>query len=82
MEKEVYLPELGNDAGDKASISFWHYDPGEDVVKDADLVEMITDKATFNVPCPYTGKLTEVFYQDGDEVKVGDLIAKIEVGER
>ncbi len=74
---EVNLPELGEDIED-ATISFWHVEEGEHIVKDADLVEITTDKATFNVPSPVTGILVEVIAHEGENVQVGNLIARIQ----
>jgi pyruvate/2-oxoglutarate dehydrogenase complex dihydrolipoamide acyltransferase (E2) component len=78
MRKEIRLPELGEDAGDEAKVSFWYAEEGESVDEGADLVEMLTDKATFNVPSPETGQIVEVKVGEGDVVKVGDVIAVME----
>ncbi len=40
---------------------------------------MVTDKATFDVPCPVSGKVKELLVEDGDEVEVGGKLAIIEV---
>jgi len=78
MRIEVKLPDLGEDAGDEATISFWYVEEGGSIAKDGDLVEMVTDKATFNVPAPAGGVLKEVATVEGDKVKVGQLMAVIE----
>ena len=57
---ELRLPDLGEDAGDEATVSFWYFEENEAVAKDEDIVEMVTDKATFNVPCPVSGTVVEV----------------------
>ena len=75
---EVVLPELGADAGDEAEVSFWYFDVGDAVERDDDLVEMITDKATFNVPSPVSGTLLELVADEGDTVKEGDVICLVE----
>ena len=77
---EFRLPELGEDAGDSATVSFWYFEPGERVGEGEDAVEMLTDKATFNVPSPVTGKLVEVRAPDGAKVKVGEVLGVIETG--
>ena len=81
MLKDVIMPSLGEDAGDECTVSFWHVEPGEEIKKDDPLVEMATDKAVFDVPCPFTGKLVEVFCGEDDVVKVGSKIATIESAE-
>jgi pyruvate/2-oxoglutarate dehydrogenase complex dihydrolipoamide acyltransferase (E2) component len=78
MRVEVRLPELGEDAGKEATVSFWYVEDGGRVEKDADLVEMVTDKATFNVPAPASGMLKEVAVVEGDLVMVGQMMAVIE----
>ena len=75
---EVRLPELGEDAKDTARVSFWYYDVGERVEEGEDLVEMVTDKATFNIPAPATGTLKEIVVAEGEEARVGDILAIIE----
>lgn len=75
---EVVLPDLGEDAGDSAKVTFWYKSAGEEVREGEDLVEMMTDKATFNVPSPATGTLTEIRAAEDDEIKVGDVLGVIE----
>ena len=77
MATEVKLPELGEEI-EKATVSFWYHEEGEKVNKEEDLVEMVTDKATFNVPSPVSGVLAEIKTEEGATVQVGDVIAIIE----
>lgn len=74
----VVLPELGEDVKE-ATVSFWHIDKGEKVNKDEDLLEMVTEKATFNVPAPTSGVLAEIMVEEGGIARVGQVIAIIEV---
>lgn len=74
---KVILPEL-SEGVEKATVSYWYFKPGEKVSEKDDLVELTTDKATFNLPSPVTGILREVFFSEGDNVKVGDCLANIE----
>ena len=78
---EFRLPELGDDAGNEATVSFWYYEEGEKVAKDEDLVEMVTDKATFNAPCPVAGTVVEIRTADGAKVTVGDVMAILETAD-
>jgi pyruvate/2-oxoglutarate dehydrogenase complex dihydrolipoamide acyltransferase (E2) component len=73
----VTLPALGEGI-EKATVSYWYFQEGETVKEKEDLVELATDKATFNIPCPCSGKLTKVLVQEGDTVSVGELLAVIE----
>lgn len=75
----VNLPSLGDDAGDEAQVSFVYVNVGDAVEEEADLVEMVTDKATFNVPCPKAGKIVKMLVEEGDTIKVGDPICDMEI---
>ena len=74
---KVVLPEIGEDVNE-ATVSFWHVDKGEKINEGDDLVEMVTDKATFNVPAPASGVLAETMFEEGQIAKVGQTLAIIE----
>jgi len=75
--RQVLLPELGEGIT-KATVSYWHFETGKDVNEGDDLVELTTDKATFNLPSPYSGILREILVNEGDDVAVGETLAIIE----
>lgn len=75
--EEVRLPELGEGVNE-ALVSYWHFEEGDEIEEGEDLVEMATDKATFNVPAPVSGVLTKVYFEEGETVKVGEVMAIIE----
>ena len=74
---KVVLPELGEGI-EKAVVSYWYSKEGEKVNEKNDLVEMATDKATFNLPSPVNGVISEIFFREGDSVNVGEVLAIIE----
>ncbi len=74
---KVYLPELGENIS-KATISYWYMEEGSAVIEGNDLVEVATDKATFNVPAPCSGTLIEIAAHEGDTVEPGEVLAVIE----
>lgn len=78
MRVEVRLPEIGDDKDLEASVSFWYFDVGETVKEGDDLLEVVTDKATFNVPAPAAGKLAEIAAGEGDVIKAEALLGVIE----
>jgi pyruvate/2-oxoglutarate dehydrogenase complex dihydrolipoamide acyltransferase (E2) component len=73
----VYLPDMGENVT-KATISYWYFERGASVTEGSDLVEVATDKATFNVPAPSSGILVEIKAHEGDVVHAGDILATIE----
>ena len=78
MRVEVRVPDLGQEGPQEASISFWMFEVGDRVSEGEDLVELVTDKASYTVEAPVTGRLLEVQAGEGDKVKPGDLLAVIE----
>ena len=73
----VTLPPLAEGV-DKASVSFWYKQPGDEIKTGEDLVELVTDKATFNMPSPATGTVKKILVDEGSSAKVGETIAVIE----
>jgi len=81
MLLDVPLPELEDETGEEASVSFWFFDEGETVEIGDDLVEVISDMAAFNVPAPENGKIAEILVGEGDTVKTGDILCRIETND-
>lgn len=75
--RKITLPELGEGI-EEAVVSFWYFSEGDAVDKDADIVELATDKATFNVPAPESGVIKKILFREGETVKVGDVLADLE----
>jgi pyruvate/2-oxoglutarate dehydrogenase complex dihydrolipoamide acyltransferase (E2) component len=78
---KVTLPPLGEDAPDEATVSFFYVEEGNDVAEGDDFCEMVTDKATFNVPAPASGKVKEIVVEEDDVVEVGGLLAILETAD-
>ncbi len=74
---KVVLPELGEGIT-KATVSYWFFKDGEMVNQNDDLVELTTDKSTFNLPSPCTGVISEIMFSEGQTVNVGQILAVIE----
>lgn len=74
---EVKLPPLGDDIKE-ASVSFWYKKVGDRVAEGEDLVELSTEKASFNLPAPAGGQLTAIKAGEGEKVPVGAVLAEIE----
>ena len=73
---KVVLPELGEGIT-KATVSYWFYKDGETVKENDDLVELTTDKSTFNLPSPCSGVISEIMFSEGQTVNVGQILAVI-----
>jgi pyruvate/2-oxoglutarate dehydrogenase complex dihydrolipoamide acyltransferase (E2) component len=75
MDK-VVLPDLGEGIAD-AEIVKWNVIVGQYVGLEDDLVELVTDKAVFNVPAPRAGTITAIHYQPGEKVRIGAVLAEM-----
>ena len=82
MATDVILPALGM-SQDTGKIVQWLKAEGEQVAKGEPLVEIETDKATVEIEAPVTGVFTRISGTEGEDVPVGQVIARILVaGER
>ena len=79
MSGDILVPSLGESVTE-ATIAKWFKQPGDAVEADEPLVELETDKVTVEVPAPAAGALKEIVANEGDNVEVGALLGKIEVG--
>lgn len=77
MATEFKLPEVseGVDAVDVAEVKV---SVGDVIAAGDAVVEIETDKAAMEVPCPIAGKVVAIHVQDGDTVNVGQAILSIE----
>ncbi len=80
MSIEVRIPALGESVTE-ATIARWLKKAGEAVRRDEPLVEVETDKVSLEVPAPADGVLAEILVEEGEDVSVGSVIARIEEGE-
>lgn len=75
--KEIIVPELAESITE-GTISEWLVQPGEKVDKGDPVVELETDKVNVEINSDYSGVLVEVLAEEGDDVNVGDVIAKVD----
>lgn len=72
----VILPELGEGIA-KATVACWHVKLGDEVQRDDDIVELVTDKAVFHVPAGAKGVIREILVPEGQDAKIGETLAVI-----
>lgn len=70
---DFHLPQLGEGVYEAEMIR-WLVNPGDTVHHGQGLMEVLTDKATMEVPSPFAGTITDLRVQSGSTIKVGDLI--------
>ncbi len=74
---EFKLPDLGEGTID-AEIVEWHVKPGDHVIEDDVIVDVMTEKANIEVPSPVTGTVLTTTGEPGDLVPVGSVLIVFE----
>lgn len=77
MIKDVKIPEISENV-ESGTVVHVMVKLGEWVEVDDPIVELETDKAVVEIPTPYQGKITELLVNEGDEVNIGDVIARVD----
>ena len=70
------LPDLGEGVTE-AEVDRWLVSEGDLVGEDDPLVELITDKATAEIPSPFEGVVSRIHVKAGDVVPVGTVLVTI-----
>ena len=70
------LPDIGEGVVE-AEIQQWFVKPGDHVLEDQPLVEVMTDKATVTIPSPRRGTITKLLWQPGQMAKVHEPILEM-----
>jgi 2-oxoisovalerate dehydrogenase E2 component (dihydrolipoyl transacylase) len=76
-EYVVKLPDVGEGIAE-AEIVEWHVNVGDTVAEDQVMVEVMTDKATVELPSPVAGVVISVGAAVGDVLSVGSPLIRIE----
>ena len=75
---DVKLPDIGEGVAE-GEIVRWLVKVGESVREDQPLVEVMTDKASVEIPSPRTGSIAALHAEEGALVPVGTIIISIAV---
>jgi Pyruvate/2-oxoglutarate dehydrogenase complex, dihydrolipoamide acyltransferase (E2) component, and related enzymes len=71
------LPDIGEGIAE-AEIVAWHVRVGDRIEEDAQLADMMTDKATVEMESPVSGTVVEIAGEVGDLIAIGSTLAVIE----
>jgi pyruvate dehydrogenase E2 component (dihydrolipoamide acetyltransferase) len=77
MAFDFYMPDIGEGVVEGEIIG-WKVKVGDTVKLDQPLVEVMTDKATVELPSPRAGVITKINFKDGDICPVGKVLVVIE----
>jgi 2-oxoisovalerate dehydrogenase E2 component (dihydrolipoyl transacylase) len=74
----IKMPDIGEGIAEVELVG-WHVQPGDAVVEDQPLADVMTDKATVEIPSPVHGKVLSLGGKVGDVMVVGAELIRIEV---
>lgn len=77
MAIELKVPSVGESVTEVV-LGDWLKAEGDQVEQDEPVIELESEKATFDVPSPAAGVLSKILKQAGETAQVGDVIAQIE----
>lgn len=77
MAFEFRLPDIGEGIVE-GEIVHWFVEEGDQVEEDQSLVEIMTDKATVELPSPRDGKVLKRIGEEGETVEVGATLVIIQ----
>src|ERR1700681_4410157 len=77
---EVVTPAAGESVTE-GTILEWHVKVGDFIKADDTIVEISTDKVDLELPSPASGTVTEILMAEGETVTVGQVIARIAIGD-
>ena len=73
---ELKMPDLGEGVTE-GEINKWLVKEGDTVKEDQVVLEVMTDKATVEIPTFYEGKVVKIVAKEGDTVPIGKVLAHI-----
>ncbi len=77
MAFEFHLPDIGEGVVEGEIVS-WKVKVGDKIKLDQPIVEIMTDKATVEIPSPRAGTVTKINFKDGEICPVGKVLVVID----
>ena len=74
----IKMPDIGEGIA-QVELVAWHVKPGDTVSEDQVLADVMTDKATVEIPSPVAGTVTSLGGEVGQQIPVGAELIRLEV---
>ncbi|MHB1121667.1 MAG: dihydrolipoamide acetyltransferase family protein [Ramlibacter sp.] len=74
----IKMPDIGEGIA-QVELVAWHVKPGDTVTEDQILADVMTDKATVEIPSPVAGQVTSLGGEVGQQIPVGAELIRLEV---
>ncbi|MCE9658245.1 MAG: 2-oxo acid dehydrogenase subunit E2 [Burkholderiales bacterium] len=75
----IKMPDIGEGIAEVELVA-WHVKPGDAVVEDQPLADVMTDKASVEIPSPVAGTVLALGGEVGQTLAVGSELIRIETG--
>jgi 2-oxoisovalerate dehydrogenase E2 component (dihydrolipoyl transacylase) len=74
----IKMPDIGEGIA-QVELVAWHVKPGDTVTEDQVLADVMTDKATVEIPSPVAGTVTSLGGEVGQQMQVGAELIRLQV---
>ncbi|MCL6417279.1 dihydrolipoyllysine-residue acetyltransferase [Aestuariirhabdus sp. Z084] len=78
MNQDFILPDIGEGIVECELVE-WLVAEGDLITEDQPVADVMTDKALVQIPAPYGGRITRLYYQQGEIAKVHEPLFAVEV---
>ena len=78
VERTIKMPDIGEGIAEVELVA-WHVKPGDTVAEDQALADVMTDKASVEIPSPVAGQVTWIGGAEGTVFAVGAELVKIQI---
>jgi pyruvate/2-oxoglutarate dehydrogenase complex dihydrolipoamide acyltransferase (E2) component len=75
VSTEIVMPDL--EGAEEITVGAWSKQKGDHVDEGETLLEALTDKVNAEIPSPVSGVVEELLLGEGDPVKPGQPIARV-----
>ncbi|QSX31997.1 dihydrolipoyllysine-residue acetyltransferase [Shewanella avicenniae] len=80
MIKDFILPDIGEGVVE-CELMEWLIAEGDSIAEDQPVCEVMTDKALVQIPAPYAGLVTKLFYKQGEIAKVHQPLFSVQLAD-
>ncbi|MFA5522312.1 MAG: alpha/beta fold hydrolase [Castellaniella sp.] len=80
MSVEIVVPASGGEYMESVVVVKWHAGVGDSVRTGQLLVAVETAKTAIDIEAPQDGILSEILAQEGDEIRIGAVLARLDTG--
>jgi len=80
MIEKITVPDIGENVVSGIVVGIL-VSQGDLVEKDDGIIEFETEKAVVEIPSPARGNILEIRVNEGDEIKIGDVIATLDIAD-